>query len=108
MFQNVEDENIVYCSVCHFIAKSKKKLVDNVTHYAKLTETVKDLEDNGRSYLHANKDPTLLVEGNHFARIGMKESHDLWFSRIKRTTVIPDLGSQPRNTVLPCGRCRDN
>lgn len=86
-----------YCSLCHFIATEKKKLVDHVTHYAKHTDAAKDLADNGTSYLHENKDPILLVEGNHFAKMGRKESHDLWASRIRQTTVIPDLGSPPRN-----------
>lgn len=56
-----------YCSLCHFIATEKKKLVDHVTHYAKHAEAAKGLADNGRSYLHENKDPILLVEEN-FAR----------------------------------------
>lgn len=94
------DSSLFHCSLCHFIATEKKKLVDHVTHYAKHTDAAKDLADNGRSYLHENKDPILLVEGNHFAKIGRrKESHDLWTSRIKRTTVIPDLGSPLKNTA---------
>lgn len=88
-----------YCSLCHFIATEKKKLVDHVTHYAKHAEAAKGLADNGRSYLHENKDPILLVEGNHFAKMGRKESHDLWASRLRRTTVVPDLASPPRNTA---------
>lgn len=88
-----------YCSLCHFIATEKKKLVDHVTHYAKHAEAAKGLADNGRSYLHENKDPILLVEGNHFAKMGRKESHDLWASRLRRTTVVPDLASPPINTT---------
>lgn len=76
-----------YCSLCHFIATVKKKLVDQVTHYANHTEAAKDLSDNGRGYLHENKDPILLVEGNHFAKIGREESHDRWDSRIRRTIL---------------------
>lgn len=86
-----------YCSLCHFIATQKKKLVYHVTQYAKHTEAAKGLADNGRSYLHEKKDPIILVEGIHFAKMGRKESLDLWASRIRRTTVIPDLASPPRN-----------
>lgn len=88
-----------YCSLCHFIATEKKKLVDHVSHYVKHTEAAKDMADNGKSYLHENKDPILLVEGSHFAKMGRKESHDLWASRLRRTTVIPNLGFQPSNTT---------
>lgn len=73
------------------------KLVDHATHYVKHTKAAKDLADNGRSYLHDNKDPILLVEGNHLAKMGRKESNDLWASLIGRTTVNSDLGSLPRN-----------
>lgn len=50
--------------------------------------------------MHENKDLILLVEGNQFAKMGRKEYHDQWASRIRRATVVPGLRSPPRNTAL--------
>lgn len=81
------DSALLFCSRCHFIT-TEKKLQDNVTHTTKHTQAAKNMADHGRSYLHENKNPLLLGEGSHFARIGWKYAHDVWASRIRPATLI--------------------
>ncbi|XP_062612421.1 nucleolar protein 58-like [Saccostrea cucullata] len=58
------------------------------------------MSDLGKSYLHENKDPIHLVEGSHFCKMGRKESHDLWLSRLRKTTIT-STGADISTASLP-------
>lgn len=73
-----------YCSLCHFITTEKKKLQDHVHHYSKHVEAARQSPDQGKSFMHENKDPILLVEGSHYGKMDRKDSHDLWSSRLRK------------------------
>ena len=87
-----------YCSLCHFITTEKKKLQDHVHHYSKHVEAVRQYPDQGKSFMHENKDPILLVEGSHYGKMDRKDSHDLWSSRLRKNGS-PTCTSSSTGTV---------